>query len=110
MALIKEPLDVDFFVESQPLSDTERAAISDFIKNYKKKNAKDQSLWNSDTTRLTYFVRDPDTKENVWKVDKKGIRTTELIITPFLEYIVEKLEIYIDGTMPVQFVSNVNSS
>jgi hypothetical protein len=39
MALIKEPLDIDFFVESQPLSDAERAAISDFIKNYKKKNA-----------------------------------------------------------------------
>lgn len=40
MALIKEPLDVDFFVEPQPLSNTERKAISDFIKNYKKNNPK----------------------------------------------------------------------
>lgn len=39
MALIKEPLDVDFFVESKPLSDTERKTISEFIKNYKKKHA-----------------------------------------------------------------------
>jgi hypothetical protein len=38
MALIKEPLDVDFFVEPQPLSATEKVAISDFIKSYKKKN------------------------------------------------------------------------
>jgi hypothetical protein len=37
MALIKEPLEVDFFVEPQPLSDTEKVAISDFIKSYKKK-------------------------------------------------------------------------
>ena len=39
MALIKEPLDVDFFVEPQPLSDTERKTISEYIKNYKKKHS-----------------------------------------------------------------------
>ena len=39
MALIKEPLDIDFFVEPVPLSDAERMTISDFIKNYKKKNS-----------------------------------------------------------------------
>jgi hypothetical protein len=44
MALIKEPLDVDFFVEPQPLSDLEKLVISDFIKNYKKKNKKKKSL------------------------------------------------------------------
>ncbi len=36
MAIIREPLDVDFFVEPIPLSNIERKAISDFIKNYKK--------------------------------------------------------------------------
>ncbi len=39
MALIKEPLDVDFFVEAQPLSDTERKAISDYIISYKKEKS-----------------------------------------------------------------------
>ena len=39
MALIKEPLDIDFFVEPIPLSDTERKTISEFIKNYKKKHS-----------------------------------------------------------------------
>lgn len=39
MALIKEPLDVDFFVEPQPLSDTERKTISDYIIIYKKEKS-----------------------------------------------------------------------
>jgi hypothetical protein len=39
MAHIKEPLNVDFFVEPQPLSDIERKMISAHIQNYKKKNA-----------------------------------------------------------------------
>jgi polyhydroxyalkanoate synthesis regulator phasin len=36
MALIKEPIDVDFFVESQPLTNEEKRLISDFIAQYKK--------------------------------------------------------------------------
>ena len=39
MVLIKEPLDVDFFVEPNPLSDSEKIAISEFISAYKKKKA-----------------------------------------------------------------------
>jgi hypothetical protein len=38
MALIKEPLDINFFVEPLPLSDLERVAISKFIAEYKQKN------------------------------------------------------------------------
>ena len=37
MTFIKEPLEVDFFVEPLALSDTERQAISEFIKNHKNK-------------------------------------------------------------------------
>ncbi len=39
MALIKEPIEVDFFVEPIPLSDTERTAISAYIKNYKQQKS-----------------------------------------------------------------------
>jgi hypothetical protein len=38
MAHIKEPLDVDFFVEPQPLTETERKMISAHIESYKKKH------------------------------------------------------------------------
>lgn len=37
MGLIKEPLDVDFVVDSRPLTKAEEKAISDFIKADKAK-------------------------------------------------------------------------
>lgn len=37
MGLIKEPLDVDFVVESRPLTKAEEKAISDFIRADKEK-------------------------------------------------------------------------
>lgn len=35
MGLIKEPLDVDFFVDPRPLTKKEEEAISNYIRNYK---------------------------------------------------------------------------
>ena len=43
MGLIKEPLDVDFYVESKTLTDKEREAISECIRHYKAKMAKPKS-------------------------------------------------------------------
>lgn len=40
MGLIKEPKGVDFIIKSEPLTDKEQAAISEFIKNYKMKYSK----------------------------------------------------------------------
>ncbi|PIX36634.1 MAG: hypothetical protein COZ59_00035, partial [Bacteroidetes bacterium CG_4_8_14_3_um_filter_31_14] len=37
MGLIREPLDVDFFVDPRPLTDNEKKMISDFIKADKEK-------------------------------------------------------------------------
>jgi hypothetical protein len=37
MAHIKEPQGVDFIIESKPLTDDDRAAISEYIRNYKAK-------------------------------------------------------------------------
>lgn len=39
MGLIKEPLDVDFVVESRPLTKEEEKAISEFIKADKEKRS-----------------------------------------------------------------------
>ena len=38
MGLIREPLDVDFVVESRPLTKTEEKAVSDFIRADKEKH------------------------------------------------------------------------
>ncbi|HUX83828.1 MAG TPA: hypothetical protein VNE41_05585 [Chitinophagaceae bacterium] len=40
MGHIKEPKGVDFIIKSEPLTDKEQAAISEFIKNYKIKHSK----------------------------------------------------------------------
>lgn len=63
--------------------------IGDFIvRIYKKDDKDDQSIWNSDTTRLTYIIRKSiDDKRPDWTMDKKGNDTCEYIIDPVIEYI-----------------------
>jgi len=43
MGLIREPLDVDFYVEPRPLTKEEREKISQHIREYKAKMAKRKS-------------------------------------------------------------------
>jgi hypothetical protein len=43
MGHIKEPQGVDFIIESKPLTDDDRAAISEYIRNYKAKQKGKQS-------------------------------------------------------------------
>ena len=54
MGLVKEPLDVDFFVDPRPLTDKEKKMISDFIKadkeKRKKKRASRKSTYAQHTT------------------------------------------------------------
>ena len=73
--------------------------ISEFIiKTYKKEDPSKQSIWNSDTSRLTYLIRDIITNNKVdWKIDKKGIKTTKFIIEPVLEYIDVQIREYIEN-------------
>lgn len=42
MGLIREPLDVDFVVESRPLTKAEEKAISDFIRADKEKRKQNE--------------------------------------------------------------------
>lgn len=43
MGLIKEPLDVDFYVDPRPLTEEEKLAISKYIQEYKAKHSKKHS-------------------------------------------------------------------
>ena len=62
--------------------------LSKFLVNiYKKENPEEQSNWNSDTARLNYIIRDLVGNDTIWINDKKGIRTKNRIILPFLKYI-----------------------
>ena len=44
MGHIKESRGVDFIIKSDPLTDKEQAAISEFIKNYKLKHSKKKAV------------------------------------------------------------------
>lgn len=68
------------------------------IKSYKKQDPTEQSVWNSDASRLTYIIRELLANDKLnWCVDKKGIRTCNYIIEPVLKYIQEILTKYMDN-------------
>lgn len=93
--------------------------LGDFIvKQYKKNDPELQALWSSDTDRLNYFIRElvkhkklhditdkseikkilsNNSDKSKWIMDKKGIKVSNYIIEPLLEYI-QKIGIdYLDS-------------
>jgi len=63
--------------------------LGDFIiKCYKKDDPSQQSMWNSDVSRLTYIIKELfANKESVWNHDYKGVKVKKCIIDPLLKYI-----------------------
>lgn len=57
------------------------------IKLYKKENPKEQSVRNTDTTRLSYIVRIISNKILEWKIDKDGNEFKKITVDPLLDYI-----------------------
>ncbi|ARF08403.1 hypothetical protein Catovirus_1_453 [Catovirus CTV1] len=67
--------------------------IGDFLlKHYKTENPKNRSNWNSDTSRLTYINRELVNNQPNWVIDKKGVKMTNIVIDPFLNYIKKILQ------------------
>jgi len=70
---------------------------------YKKKDPNTQSIWNSDTQRLSYVIRmvvgdEPD-KKIQWMRDSGGSSINDLIVKPILEYVDNVAHEYI-STIP----------
>ena len=63
--------------------------LGDFIvKYYKKNDPAQQSLWNSDVSRLTYIIKELlVSKESIWNHDYKGVQTKNYIVNPLLKHI-----------------------
>ena len=73
--------------------------LGDFIvAYYKKLDPQKQSIWNSDTSRLTYVIKEIINKKSDWAVDKKGIKTSKSIIDPLVEYIKQIVSDYLETT------------
>ena len=65
------------------------------VKTYKKEDCSKQSLWNTDSNRLTYIIKELMNDKSKWSIDKKGIKTSSNIIHPLLNYLATILQIYI---------------
>jgi hypothetical protein len=63
--------------------------LGDFIiSHYKKENPAEQSMWTSDTSRLTYIIKELISQNKTsWNPDKRGIKTKGCIIEPFLDFL-----------------------
>ncbi|ARF09564.1 hypothetical protein Indivirus_1_187 [Indivirus ILV1] len=69
--------------------------IGDYItKIYAREEPKNQSIWSTDISRLTYIISESCKNGNIWSYDKKGSRTKKIIIDPALQYIREQLFVY----------------
>jgi hypothetical protein len=73
-----------------------------YIKEYAKANPKDQSLWNTDTNRLTYYIRvildktkPVNNSESEWITDKKGLLVSEYTLKPILDFLSKEINKYI---------------
>ena len=65
------------------------------VKLYKKKDINNQSIWNTDSSRLTYLLKQIIYgEESKWIVDKKGINTINYIITPIMDEIKQLIQCY----------------
>ena len=56
------------------------------VKIYKKEDPTEQSLWNTDTNRLTYLIKKYIyDEESKWMIDKRGVDIDKNIINPILD-------------------------
>lgn len=57
------------------------------VEIYTHKDPTMQSIWNTDTSRLSYLIRKTLDKEDRWIIDKKGANVTKYIINPICKKI-----------------------
>lgn len=76
--------------------DTIHKFLGDFIiQYYKKDDPSQQSIWNSDISRLTYIVKElVMSNKSIWNHDPKGTKVKNYIINPFLKHIREYIDDY----------------
>jgi len=101
---------------NQWLKTKEISSCSDYISgaliNYYSENT-DKNLLpiiNTDSSRNNYYLRikDNETNEDKWISDKKGKKLTEMVIKPFIEYIIVLLNDY-DDHLTNNMISNATS-
>jgi hypothetical protein len=84
--------------------------LSQFLLDkYKKTNPEEQSIWNSDTTRLSYLIRKIVDNTPIWTIDKKGVGFKECVITPLFSYILKELFKFMSNPNNLQYSNTIES-
>ena len=65
------------------------------VENYKDKNPLKQSIWNSDTSRFTYLIKEVVGDDSEWTVDNRGIKLKKYVIEPIGDLIYSMIPTYV---------------
>jgi len=78
------------------------------ITEYKKADPSKQAVWTSDTSRLTYLIKQllKDDTSN-WVIDKKGVETCKYIVDPLLNFVRDDLVEY--NSRPLKNTAELSS-
>jgi len=84
--------------------------LGDFIiENYKKEDPSKQSIWSSDTSRLTYVIKELlADNASVWNHDYKGVKTINYVVKPLLKYIMESIDEFWVNTLDLYKKVNID--
>jgi len=62
---------------------------------YYKQDPEEQSVWTSDTSRLTYIIKQLlSNGDSKWITDKRGVKFTEIVIKPLLDFVDRVIKAY----------------
>lgn len=78
--------------------------LGDFIVSvYKKDDIQSQSIFSTDTARMNYMIKELlfDKKSN-WVLDKRGVKTSEYIISPVIKHVRELVCSHFESLTPTE--------
>jgi DNA repair protein SbcC/Rad50 len=58
---------------------------------YKKEYPQDQSLWNTDASRLMYIIKQQFGKNSLWEKDVSAMKVDNLIVMPIINWFIENV-------------------
>jgi hypothetical protein len=80
------------------------------VREYKKDNPQDQSMWNTDVTRQAYMICEAGDDEDVaWYTDKGGVKTAKYTVLPILEHIKTDIERYMEDSKKLLLEDTTNT-
>jgi hypothetical protein len=104
----KNKKEKEMMIIEQVFSEYNHGTIGQYIGDiiismYKKKDPELQSMWATDTSRLTYLIKKQENKNSRWVVDKKGVETMKYVIDPIIQKIKELARMYLDNNPPIKY-------